>query len=127
MRHCFAPEQVVNLNKRLTRTEHLLLFPDRLDSALARPLATWNSEPLFPTVIERAGVLMRGLTTSHAFQDGNKRTAWITTMAYLLSNGTRLDTVEPREAERFVLDIISRQHDPRSAAVWLGERVSVLP
>lgn len=38
-------------------------------------------------VYRRAAFLLRKLITEHIFEDGNKRTAWITTREFLESNG----------------------------------------
>ena len=45
----------------------------RVQSALAQPMATFDGEELYPSVIEKAGSLGFALIQGHAFIDGNKR------------------------------------------------------
>ncbi|GAD52330.1 hypothetical protein MBEHAL_1090 [Halarchaeum acidiphilum MH1-52-1] len=63
-----------------------------------------------------AALLLRNITTSHFFEDGNKRTAWLTMRTYL----DRKD-LEPAErgerAERVMRRI--RRFSPSELADWL--------
>lgn len=52
-----------------------------LESAVARPHASFGGEDLYPRVIDKAAALCCGLTQNHPFVDGNKR---IGVMAMLL-------------------------------------------
>ena len=64
----------------------------------------------------RAAHLLRKLITSHIFEDGNKRTAWVVTREYL-----RQHDVEPggrnEEVERVLRRI--RRYDVAEIADWL--------
>lgn len=64
----------------------------------------------------RAAFLLRKVLTAHYFEDGNKRTAWVTTRTYLEANG-----LEPAErgadAERVLRRI--RRYDVDELAEWL--------
>ena len=46
-----------------------------LESALARPLASFGGRNLYDTPFKRAAVLAESLAPYHGFVDGNKRTA----------------------------------------------------
>ena len=48
---------------------------DVLDSAMARPQATFEGEELYPDLWHKAAALMHSLVKNHPFVDGNKRTA----------------------------------------------------
>jgi death-on-curing protein len=64
----------------------------------------------------RAAFLLRKVLTAHLFEDGNKRTAWVTMREYLARNNA-----EPAErgedAERVLRRI--RRYDVDELAVWL--------
>ena len=43
-----------------------------LESALARPAATFGGEDLYPDIADKAAALMHSLALDHPFVDGNK-------------------------------------------------------
>ena len=47
-----------------------------LDSALALPRQTFDSRPLYRTVYDKAGVLLRSLVKNHALVDGTSGWRW---------------------------------------------------
>lgn len=67
-------------------------------------------------VYQRAAFLLRKLITEHLFEDGNKRTAWVTTREYLESNGLR-----PAETGDRVPHILRRirRYEIGEIAQWL--------
>jgi len=46
-----------------------------LESAVARPRATFDSKELYPDLFTKAAALMDSLINNYPFLDGNKRTA----------------------------------------------------
>ena len=46
-----------------------------LQSALARPAATFGGEDLYPEIADKAAALMHSLALNHPFVDGNTRVA----------------------------------------------------
>ena len=70
----------------------------------------------YDTVHQRAAALLRQVITAHLFEDGNKRTAWTTTIIYL-------DTVGdvPAETGDRVPHILRRirRYDVDEIAEWL--------
>jgi hypothetical protein len=63
-------EAAILFNRSLPNTVHAVTNLDRLESALARPMHTFDGKLLFPTLIERAAVLLHGVATAHGFFDG---------------------------------------------------------
>ncbi|CAN5326719.1 hypothetical protein BH10PAT1_BH10PAT1_5520 [soil metagenome] len=61
-----------------------------LHSAVERPKATFEGKDLYPTIFAKAAALLQSLCWNHAFSDGNKRTAWLTTKRFLYLNGYHL-------------------------------------
>ncbi len=60
---------------------------DLADSALNAPAAGFGDTEFYPDLITKAAVLGWHLTMNHALPDGNKRTAFITTVDFLERNG----------------------------------------
>jgi death-on-curing protein len=71
-----------------------------LHSALARPqnLAAYGDPDLF----RLAAAYAFGLARNHAFVDGNKRTAFVVSSAFLSLNGFELDADEADAADTFL-------------------------
>jgi len=65
-----------------------------LDSALAQPQATFFGELLHPNICTQAAAYLYHLAKNHPFLDGNKRTAFATTIAFLRMNGYELSMSE---------------------------------
>lgn len=61
-----------------------------LHSAVERPKATFDGKELYPTIFLKAGALLQSICLNHAFSDGNKRTAWLSTKRLLYLNGYHL-------------------------------------
>lgn len=93
-----------------------------LDSALALPRQTFGGQPLYRTIHDKAGVLLRSLIKNHSLLDGNKRMAMATTALFLLMNGHLL---LPSSAEmvRFALEVAESEPDIdwRDVAKWMRQ------
>ena len=61
-----------------------------LESALARPRATFGGDDLYPDLWTNEAALAHSLVQNHPFVDGNKRTALAATGIFLELNGYRL-------------------------------------
>ena len=72
-----------------------------------------ESDPVYP----RAAHLLRSLITAHYFEDGNKRTAWLTTRNYL-QHYDRDPATTDREDVVPVLKRV-RAFDADELSVWL--------
>jgi death-on-curing protein len=59
----------------------------RLESALARPQATFEGRDLYPDLWNKAAALMASLIKNYPFVDGNKRSALTATGLFLALNG----------------------------------------
>jgi death on curing protein len=92
-----------------------------LESALARPLASFGGGNLYDTPFKRAAALAESLVLNHGFVDGNKRTAIYAMAAWLEREGYVI------EAERgglrdLALAIASHELSMDEIAVWLAQR-----
>jgi death on curing protein len=74
---------------------HGLSNPGLLSSALAQPLATFDRQFLHRDLYEMAAAYLFHIIKNHPFVDGNKRTALITTLAFLDLNGVDVESDVP--------------------------------
>lgn len=63
-------------------------------SGLARPAASAFGRDAYPDLGLKAAALLNSLARNHALIDGNKRTAWILTVAFLNLNGVDIDMTQ---------------------------------
>ena len=119
MTFCIPVEAAILINRSLPATTHAVTNLGQLESALARPMHTFGGQLLYPTLIERATALLHGVATAHAFFDGNKRTAWLSTATYLEREGSPLQSIPALEVADFVVDVVVGNIDQASAALWL--------
>lgn len=89
-----------------------------LDSALARPQATFGGEDLYPSLWSKAAALMHSLIKNHPFVDGNKRTALTATGLFLELNGYTM-TASNEEALDFTRRAAVGEVDVEFMAAWL--------
>ncbi len=83
-------EQVLFIHARLiteTGGEHGVLNLGLLQSAVARPQASFDNQDLYPDLFSKAAALLESLIGSHPFVDGNKRTAITAVGLFLRING----------------------------------------
>lgn len=124
MSFCLPPADVVATNRRITEHLHRVTGPNELEGALARPNQTWDGDLLYPTLLQRAGVLLDGLVHAHAFFEGNKRTAWVSTIIYLEAFGAFLCDLPDQVVEAFVVSVAVHETDAAGAANWLAARLA---
>ena len=100
-------EAVIEINRaavEITGEPHFLRDAGLLESALARPqnAFAYGEE----SIVVLAVRLMAGIAQAHAFEQGNKRTAFVAMVQFLITNGYDTafdDTVEwAEEVIRFV-------------------------
>jgi death-on-curing protein len=63
-----------------------------LEAAAQRPQTTLYGQEAYPTIPEKAAVLLESLTRNHALVDGNKRIGWLAAVVFLDLNGITLET-----------------------------------
>ena len=108
-----SPEQIA----RLPRTA-------LADSALATPSAGFGDQDAYPTLIEKAAVLVEHLVRNHPLPDGNKRAAFLSVWLFMESNdrpfhGENADIDVP-----MVERIAAGEATPNGIIAWLEQRTS---
>ena len=115
-----TPEQVLFIHYRLieeTGGRHGIRDLALLQSALARPMATFDNNDLYPDLFTKAASLMHSLINNHPFTDGNKRTAIAAASIFLLRNNYSLRALN-KELERFTLKVASENVELQEMAYW---------
>lgn len=123
MTHYLTVQQVLFIHARLIGTtggEHGVRDLGLLESAVARPRATFDDKPLYIDLFHKAAALMDSLTRNHPFVDGNKRTAIAAASLFLRRNGYRIVTTNA-ELEQFTLDVTNKRLLFLSIAHWFED------
>ena len=92
-----------------------------LESAIARPLATFGGKNLYDTPFKRAAALAESLVLNHGFVDGNKRSAVFAMAAWLDREGYLIDAARG-ELRDLALSIASHGLSTEQIATWLAQR-----
>ncbi len=69
-------------------------YPNKLESCLEQPFATFGGEELYPTLLNKSVALFYLVIKNHPFENGNKRMAVMLMLFFLFKNG-KFVTVEP--------------------------------
>ncbi len=91
----------------------------RLGSALAAMQQEVFGQELYPSIFEKAGVLLRGIIADHAFVDGNKRTGIMSALIFLNLNGYDTSELSDKELEDFAVQVAVEHLEVPVIAAWL--------
>jgi death-on-curing protein len=89
-----------------------------LESAVARPQATFESKDLIPDIFSKAAALIQSLVGNHPFVDGNKRTGISAAVIFLRVNGYRL-MASNSDLEAQTLRVVTQDTPTEELADWL--------
>lgn len=117
----------LSLEDLLTVIERYGLPPVRdvglLDSAAHRPMTTLFGDDAYPTLDEKAAVVMESIVRNHPLVDGNKRLGWLSAVLTYRLNGARLDAPED-DAYDLVIGIAEGKVDYHESAARLASWTS---
>jgi death-on-curing protein len=83
--------------------------PGALEMLVNAPKETLFGEELYPTIFDKAAILMINIATKHVFHNANKRTAFISLDVFMNINGYE-SNFEYEEGINFVLWVV-REHE----------------
>ncbi len=89
-----------------------------LTSAIEMPKASFQGKYLHPSVFDQAAAYLFHIINNHPFVDGNKRSAIVTALTFLLVNGIKL-THNSNTLEDFVVEIAQGMHSKKEIAAFL--------
>ncbi len=94
-----------------------------LESAVMRPQQTFAGKDLYPTLEVKAAALVHSLLLNHMFVDGNKRTATISMIEFLIFNKRKF-TATNKEIVDFALWVENEKPTLEKIASWIKEHTS---
>ncbi len=95
----------------------------RLEAVIATQTQNVFGEELYPSIIDKAAAIIRGIIADHPFVDGNKRTAMLTGLTFLELNKVNF-TAQPGELEDFAVDIATKHTDVPQISNWLRSHIA---
>jgi death-on-curing protein len=117
-------EQMLFIHARLiteTGGEHGVLDLGLLQSAVARPQATFDGQDLYPDLFLKTAALLESLIGNHAFVDGNKRTAITAAGLFLRLIGYHL-TANNQQLAAFTLLCAQHLISLDQMAIWFKDQ-----
>jgi len=94
-----------------------------LKAAVAQPRMTFDSEDLYPSLIDKAAALCFSLVMNHPFVDGNKRVAHAAMETLLLLNGLEV-SAPVNEQEQIMLGLAAGQISRGDLVAWMLAHVT---
>ncbi len=82
---------------------------DLLESACARPFMTAYGKDIFPDEYYKGAALFHGIIANHCFQNGNKRTALLSSLYYLGENNIWVDRCDDEEMYEFTRKVAAHE------------------
>lgn len=119
-------EQLIYLHEKLieaTGGSDGLRDKNLLRSALAAPMQTYDTEELFPSVIDKAARLACGITQFHPFVDGNKRLGAHAMTVVLELNGFELSYTQ-KELSDIFMRLAENSIDFTGLCAWVRAHVA---
>lgn len=120
MSNYLSAQQVLFIHARLITEiggSHGVRDVGLLESAVARPRATFDGMDLYPDIFSKAAALMESLILNHPFVDGNKRTAITAASLFLLRNGFQV-VADNAELEQFTMWVASDRPALNQVSGW---------
>ena len=94
-----------------------------LESALARPAASFGGQDLYPSLSAKAAALMHLLVSNHPFIDGNKRVAIAATELFLQANGHHF-TADGGALYEFTMACAGSQLGHEEIRIWIEQNTT---
>lgn len=91
-----------------------------IESAVARPQASFDGQYLYKSVFDKTAALLQSLLKNHAFVDGNKRTALTSAGVFLKKNNYKLINNHKEEVE-FAIRVDNGNLTVEQISKWLKE------
>lgn len=97
-----------------------------LESAVARPRATFDGKQLYPDRWRQAAALMQSLVNNHPFVDGNKRVGITAAALFLQRNGVMIQATN-EALEAFTLAVARSEFSVEAMADWFRTHSAPAP
>jgi death-on-curing protein len=100
-----------------------LLDEGKLRGAIGRPFQTWEGDLLIKGVARQGAALAHAMLQAHAFDDGNKRTAWQTLVFFLRGYRWMLDGISDQEGLTEFEFVIAHKVDVEGLSIWISDHL----
>jgi death on curing protein len=118
-------DELIYINARLILPIHTIVEGKRavrdmglLEAAAGRPMQSVFGQDAYPTLTEKAAVLLHAIARNHPFADANKRTATVGAIFMLEVNGLT-PVWQPADALERIVDLAEGKTEPDALAGWL--------
>lgn len=122
-----TPQQVLLIHDQAVKRfggSHGVRDLGLVESAVARPQATYDGKDLYENIFDKAAALLQSLLKNHPFVDGNKRTALSSTAIFLQLNKYKLINYHEVEVE-FAVSVDNKHLTLEEISKWLEEHVDL--
>lgn len=117
-------DELARVARRVVGPTLVVADPGLLESAAARPQATFGGQEVYPTLIEKAAALTLSLVSNHPLVDGNKRLGLAGLLVFLGVNGSRLEATNDEAFDLIMAIATGEIRDVPGLAVRLAQFVT---
>jgi len=126
-------DQVILINK-LTVAQHggnymppsNFLHEENLDYLLEAISSEMFGAPLYPTISDKAGLLMYNIISNHIFSDGNKRTGLECGFVFIKMNGYKILDNAFEKIYHFTIKVASGELSLEQTQDWFKENIEII-
>lgn len=93
-----------------------------IESAAFRLQVTFDGKDMYPSLFDKAAVLMQSLILNHAFIDGNKRTGTAAMLIFLELNGYRLQVTQSELVDA-TMNVALKEWSIERLAEWISKYI----
>ena len=93
-----------------------------LQSALARPFATFDGIDLYPNPIDKSAAILESIVINHPFLDGNKRTAYVLMRIMLMKFNLDINATQEEKYE-FVIAASKGEYRFEEIKMWINSKI----
>ncbi|WP_378144832.1 type II toxin-antitoxin system death-on-curing family toxin [Cnuibacter sp. UC19_7] len=115
-------EQVLEIHNEIEPWPFVLGGEAKLAGAVGQPSQTWEGVWLYPTLLHQAAVLLVHVCQAHAWENANKRSAWMACTVFLQINGVQLTEVPTRSVVKLMTDVTNKRSNVADVVLWLADR-----
>ncbi len=91
-----------------------------LESAMARPFASFDGKDLYPELFEKASAMLDSIVNNHPFLDGNKRVGITSAVLFLRMNGRLLKCTQA-ELESITMQVATNHAPIDEITTWFKD------
>ena len=91
-----------------------------LESCIEMPKSYFFGKDAYPTIYDKAAILLFCIVRNHPFNDANKRTAFLSTILFLKANDVSI-CFKDEDLENLILEVAKGKHDKEFIAKFLHE------